>query len=348
MKNKTVLIILIVILSLIVVGLFWVIIYNKIIQEKNIIYKLTYYDNGVPGSKSEINIYNDTVEIIKTNFCSAVDCDESEPKKEEYNYSKENMDKLKKFIDSNFLTTNTNNIEINESELDKYQKKVIQGLLLGEYFFETNVEEYKYKLEYEKSDSLTYDIYFKDDKSILVKKLKMKDYDIVKIDTYSINFSEKNLDILNNYIEKEVKDINSNFIHKSSLIKYEINIINSIIENKESYLKDIQNEPKLMYTITYDGIDCMTPSLYLYSDNTYEYYYTFSTNNKKIIPKTGIYNYDITKIINSVDKYEENPIGPYYIKDSNDNSYITYNTNIELQEFLKSLNITLEKCLEQQ
>ena len=161
------------------------------------------------------------------------------------------------------------------------------------------------------------------------------------------SFSKKNKIILNDYIEKEVKKENENVIYKySTLQKDEINIFNSIAENDESYLNNIENEAKLSYIISYNGINCPTPTLYLYSDNTYEYYYTFGTDNKKLIPKTGTYNYDITKIINNIDKYEENRFGPYSIKEENGKDYTTYNTNTELQELLTSLDIKLEKCLE--
>ncbi len=351
MKNKKiVLIILIVTLFLIIVGIVGFIVYdkyNKKVSEKDaVVYKLIYYDNYEPGSKHEININDDNIEIITTNYCSVLNC-KPKTNKETFKYSKENMDKLKIFFTNNF---SNNNIEFNGNDLTNRQKEVIEGLLLGEYFFEVNVEEYKYKMEYKKNEELSYVIYFKDDKSVLVKKLKNNnDYDIVKVDTYVLNFSKENLNILNNYIEKKVKDENSNVIHKySTLQKDEINIFNSIVENDESYLNNIEDEAKLSYTISYIGINCPTPTLYLYSDNTYEYFYTFGIDNEKLIPKTGIYNYDITKIINNIKKYKENPTGPYYIKDSNGNKYKTYITNVELQEFLKSLDITLEKCLEQQ
>ncbi len=342
-KNKRNPIIIIAIVIVLFIGIGIIL---STIFKSTIIYEITYYDELEPGSKYDISIQDNRVEITTTHFCSVINCNPT-TEKEAFVYSKDNLKKLTTFIDNNF---SNKYIVVHNNELTERQQEIIQGLLLGEYFFETSVEEYKYKIEYSKNDSLTYDIYFKKDNSILVKKLKINsDYDIVKVDTYSINFSKDNLKILNNYIEKEVKNENSNIIYKySSLKKDEINIINSIIENKESYLNDIQNEAKLIYTITYNGIDCQTPSLYLYSDNTYEYYYTFSTNNEILVPKKGTYDYDITKIINNINKYEENQMGSYYIKDSNNNSYVTYNTNIELQELLKSLDITLEKCLEQQ
>ena len=343
-SNKRLLILMIGIVIVIIGGFIPYIKYSK--TENVILHTLIYDDMGEPGSKSEIKIYNDKVEITTTHFCSAIDCS-STTEKEIFNYSKENIEKLKTFINNNF---SNNYIELNDNELTDRQKEVIQGILLGEYFFETNVEEYKYKIEYSKNDSLTYDIYFKNDNSILVKKLKINsDYDIVSVNTYSLNFSQKNKSLLFDYVKKEVKKENDNIIYKySTLQKDEINIFNSIIENNETYLNNIESEAKLTYTISYNGINCPTPTLYLYSDNTYEYYYTFGTDNEKLIPKTGTFNYDITKIISNIDKYEENSFGPYLIKEENGKNYTTYNTNTELQELLTSLDIKLKKCLEQQ
>lgn len=348
-RKNPLLIIAIVIVAFIGIGIILSTIFNFNTPQlsTNVFYNITYYDDLTPGSKYEISVQDNGVEITKTSFCSYVNCS-PKTEKEIFNYSKENIEKLKTFINNNF--SNNYYIELNDNELTERQKEVIQGLLLGEYFFETNVEEYKYKIEYSKNDSLTYDIYFKNDNSILVKKLKINsDYDIVSVNTYSLNFSQKNKNILFDYVEKEVKKENNNIIYKySTLQKDEINIFNSITENNEAYLNNIESKAKLTYTISYNGINCPTPTLYLYSDNTYEYYYTFDTDNEKLIPKTGTYNYDITKIINNIDKYEENSFGPYSIKEENGKNYTTYNTNTELQELLTSIDITLEKCLEQQ
>lgn len=358
-KKKIVIIILFGILGLILLGIGGVIIHNKEEQAKGpIIYRVKYYDDYIPGSESEINVYENSVEIIKIYHCSSIECIEDssnspKPEKKTYHYSQENMDKLKKLMaDNNFVFEEGGIAEIHrgDTKYTEYQKNAIESILFGEYFFEINVETYKYKMEYDKNDELSYIAYFKDDNSILVKKLKYNDdYKIVKVETYSLNFSEENLKILKDYIENEVKIEDSNIIYKHATLKeYELNIIKSIVENKEGYLKDIQDLPKLMYTITYEGIKCDTPTLYLYSNNTYEYYYTYAIGNKKLIPKTGTYNYDMTKIINNIDNYEQDLSGVYIITDNNGNNYETYRTNIELQEFLKSLNVTLEKCLEAQ
>lgn len=67
--------------------------------------------------------------------------------------------------------------------------------------------------------------------------------------------------------------------------------------------------------------------------------------SNNLILKSGIYNYDIKKIIDNIDKYKDDNHGSYSIIDENGNEYITYSTNIELEELLSSLNITLKTCL---
>ena len=348
-KNKNLFIILTIIVILFIsVGLILSIIFKyKSQTSATVLYKIIYHDDGIPGSKYDISIFdNKKIKIVETPSCSANYCGRLTTEKEVFDYSEDNFEKLKTFINNNFSNNST---ELYRRDLTDRQRKMIDGILLGEYFFEISFEEYEYKIEYSVNDNLSYDIYLKNDNSILVKKLKINDsYDIVNIDTYSLDFSQKNKIILNDYIVREIKrnkkDKENSLYKNSTLRKDEINIFNSIIKNDESYLSNIESAAKLSYIISYDGINCNTPTLYLYSDNTYEYYDTFNTNNGKLIPKTGVYNYDIIKLISNIDKYEENYY-PYSIIDENGNNYVTYNTNIELKELLSSLNITLEKCL---
>ena len=182
-EKNPIIIIAIVIVAFIGIGIILSTIFNFNTRplSTNVFYNITYYDDSIPGAKYEISIQDNGVEIITTHFCSAVNCN-PKTETETFNYSKENLEKLKTFINNNF---SQNYIELNENELTERQKEVIQGLLLGEYFFETSVEDYKYKIEYSKNDNLSYDIYFKNDNSILVKKLKINsDYDIVDVNTY--------------------------------------------------------------------------------------------------------------------------------------------------------------------
>lgn len=346
-QKKNLLIILIVVIVIIIgVGIAIFFPFNfKNKTSGTTLYKIVYYDDGIPGSKYDISIFdNNKIEIVETSYCSALDCD-STTTKEDFNYSKSNFEKLKTFIDNNF---SKEQIELHPNELTDKQKEVMQSLLLGEYFFEISVEEYKYKIQYSESDNLSYYIYIKNDDSIIVKKVKTNDnYDITNVNTYSLDFSQKNKTILTDYALKELKKDKDkgNVIYKNSLLrKDEINIFNSITKNDESYLNNAENV-KLSYTISYEGIDCDTPNLYLYSDNSFEYD-TFAINesNEQIL-KSGIYNYDIKKIIDNIDKYKDDNHEPYSIIDENGNKYITYSTNSELEELLSSLNVTLKKCL---
>ena len=316
-------------------------IFKIFINNKN--YMITYYADGIPGSKYDIEVAGNKVKIATTSYCSAVDCD-SFLKTETYTYSNENIQKLEKFLKKNFTGKK---IIVHEDMLSERQREVMAGLVINEYFFELAVEDYQYKIEYAQAEDVVYLIYFKDNNSILVKKGTInKNYDITKIITYELDFSKEHMYTLNEYIKNEVQKEDNNIIYKySTLKKDEKMLLQSIIDNDEKLLDDYKDGAKLLYTISYDGIYCETPILYLYNDNTYEYFDTYSFTDIEIIPKTGTYNYNIENIIANIDKYEANMMGQYYIKSAN-NTYTTYNSNIELMEFLSSINVTLEKCLD--
>jgi len=351
MKKKNVLVIAgIVILAILVVGFSACYIKEKKERADNrIIYNFVYYDDATPGSKREVTIKENKVEVITTNFCSAKDCKESEPKKEEDTYSRENMKKLQSFLDENFSFKEEEVLEIHENDLGGQKKEILTGVLYGEYFFEVAVEDYKYKLDYSKNENLDYVVYFKEDNSILVKRLKINDdYDITDVKTYPIIFSKNGMNALYDYIEKEARGIEDGVINKNSTLrKDEELIIKSITENDEEHLKDIDSKPSVLYVITYQGVNCLTPTLYLYSDNTYEYYYTFSTDGKKLTPKMGTYDFDIKEVLKSSPS-EESKIGYYTIKDNNNKTYKVSALDQKMNELLGSINVSLSKCLEQE
>lgn len=252
-NNKTLKIIIITLLFLIILTIVGVIYFNKmndINDEKNIIYEISFFDGGEPGTNRDIKIYKDKVKINITHGCSYVDC-KSTTEKITKNFSKENIDKLKNFIETNFSTKlNGNKVVIyGTKQLNLYQKDVIYSLEGGESNFEINVEEYKYKIEYHENDNLDYFIYFKDDNSILVKKVLNN-----KITTYKVNFSEENMNRLNNYIEKMIEpepdfpilwrysrkcNISDELFKRYGVSEEEMYIINSIIENNESILDNL-------------------------------------------------------------------------------------------------------------
>lgn len=259
-NNKTLKIIIIALLFLIILTIVGVIYFTKmkvINDEKNIIYEIYFSDGGIPGTSQDIKIYKDKVKVDITHACSAVDCKSTKEEKTQ-NFSKENIDKLKNFIETNFSEKlNGNKVVIKDGarsngveQLNLYQEGVISSLEGGESNFEIYVEKYKYKIEYHENDNLDYFIYFKDDNSILVKKV-LND----KITTYKVNFSEENMNRLNNYIEKMIepepdfpiiwryskKYENSDdwFWKRYGVSEEEMYIINSIIENNESILDNL-------------------------------------------------------------------------------------------------------------
>lgn len=252
-NNKTLKIIIITLLFLIILTIVGVIYFTKIKainDEKNIIYEISFFDDGEPGTNRDIKIYKDKVKINITHACSAVNC-KSKTEKRTQKFSKESIDKLKKFIETNFSTKlNGNKVVIyGTKQLNLYQKDVIYSLEGGESNFEIYVEKYKYKIEYHENDNLDYFIYFKDDNSILVKKVLNN-----KITTYKVNFSVKNMNRLNNYIEKMIEpepdfpilwrysrkcNISDELFKRYGVSEEEMYIINSIIENNESILDNL-------------------------------------------------------------------------------------------------------------
>lgn len=338
MKEKKGLFILIGVIFVLIVVLLTLNAFNvNILDTGKYKYHFKYYDNYIPGSTYEIFVYNNKVEIEETAGCSIPDC-EPAIEKHKYQYSKDNINKLYKFLDS---ISYEDGMEINRNSADEKTNEIITALLLDEKYFELAAEENDYKYELYYSDEVSYVLYLKNDNSVLVKKITVNDeYSITKIDTYSLSFSDKHMDIIRDFIKNHGET-------KYNKEAYDY-IVKSIAEGKEDYLDKIDTSTELVYKITYDGLNCPTPILYLYSNNTYEYYYTFTTTGKTIIPSTSTYNYDISKIINSASNYEERPSGPYYITDKDGNKTKTYDSNVELNEFLNSINVTLAKCAEEQ
>jgi len=75
-NNYRILIIGIALIFLVVIFYF---LYNKSLDNRGeILYKMTYYDDLISGSSSDIQIYEDKIKITTTRFCSYVNCSLSE------------------------------------------------------------------------------------------------------------------------------------------------------------------------------------------------------------------------------------------------------------------------------
>lgn len=310
------------------------------VKESKLLNEFIYYDETVPGFKYEIFIYDDKIKYVETLLCSVDDCVE-ETRNAEENYSKDNIQSLESFIKENNLSKK----EVYYSALSDYEKDVISAILMGQNYFELAYPKYDYKLIYSDNEENEYNFYVKDN-DITVKKALLEGYDINKIETYNINFSKENMEFLVSYIKDLAQNKEDNTVYRSgSVYKNEEKIFNSLTFNDESYLQDKVSNVSLVYEITYDGMNCLTPILRLYSDNTYEYYDTFSLEDNLTF-KTGTYDYDLDNLIKNIDNYEEDPLGPYYIKDKSGKTYVTYSTNTELNDLLSTLGLSLTKCLE--
>lgn len=118
-----------------------------------------------------------------------------------------------------------------------------------------------------------------------------------------------------------------NWVKPSSIYSYIIN----------------EKERKLLFSLEANTLKCHSPKLYVYDDNSYEYYYTYSTNNNPLVSKTGTYNYDINTIIDSIPYNEVDKTLAYTITINDENHYISRYDLID--EFLSSIDINLNVCL---
>lgn len=139
---------------------------------------------------------------------------------------------------------------------------------------------------------------------------------------YIIKYNEEEKAIYNEATIKEIKEM---------LVKIDGDDIDS--SNKE-----------LLFIVNSNNQKCPSPTLYVYSDNTYELYNTYSRNGKKIEPKTGEYNYNTNLILQNIGEFEDN--GTKYIIEDSNNIKHGFNTYAYLEDFLNETNIKIDTCIE--
>lgn len=168
-----------------------------------------------------------------------------------------------------------------------------------------------------------------------------------KYSQYEVDFSKEGRRILKDklimyFIENDRVELVHSELDEESLLA-----VQSIIYNNEKILKTIPSvimEEKLEYTIISNRVNCPTVSLALYSDNTYRYYYTYGTLTENQQYLEGEYTYEASKIMDKINVYEDDGMGPYIIEHKED-TYITYGSNLELRELLDSIGLNLDVCL---
>lgn len=107
------------------------------------------------------------------------------------------------------------------------------------------------------------------------------------------------------------------------------------IKDDDSYVSDLEEDDSrnLIFSVSSSRVNCYTNILFVYDDNTY----TFGSID-------GSYTYDVYKILDSVNNYEPNNHGPFILKDKNNNEFYLYDNNVELNEFVDSIDIYLDIC----
>lgn len=122
-------------------------------------------------------------------------------------------------------------------------------------------------------------------------------------------------------------------------------------------LEDVVDTDGLMFSIIQKDKDCTPVKLNVYSDGKYKLLTTYeackpgSTCAMMLMytkEETGSYNYDVLKILNhskKVESYSSSYTPKYEIYTGKENQrYITGSNNEYLEDFLKSINIDLNKC----
>jgi hypothetical protein len=207
-----------------------------------------------------------------------------------------------------------------------------------EELIQLDASNYDYKLELAKGNN--FHLIYLEDNKINVANLIYENYDLVEIKKHTINF--ENNKIIKDFIKEQFeKDETFKNIYYTGYSYKDKLIMDAIIENNEDYIKNIEAAKELLYTLNYVGMDCLTPTLDIYDDKSYDYNYTFTTDGSEPTPKKGTYDYDLNKLLKTT-KYEdvpEHPAGFFYLKGKEKNYYLGMEDK-ELDDFLKTAGLT--------
>lgn len=346
MKNKKYIWMVLGILLVVIlfIGLFFFL--NKEKEEEDSVpkdYKLTFYDDFTPGGKYDIELdKEENIQFTETRFCSAVDCPQSAPKEVSINLTGENKKYAVNFIKSFFVGTEKTEIEIYQQDLTEIQLATLTLLLENrDDLFSLVSEPYEHMISYDNGNKSFFVYQNKD--NVKVKRINYsEEYDAKDVTTYDITFKETNQKIIVDYLEETFKDSKENYLFlDSTTISSKVQfILNSLSYNDESYLEKMD---KFMFEISNTNLKCPTVYLYVYNDNTYEFYHTFR-DGKPVDRKVGTYTKDAASILKNIGTYEKEGDITYSLKDYNGKRYIVSNKNKELEEFLKDIPENLESC----
>lgn len=101
---------------------------------------------------------------------------------------------------------------------------------------------------------------------------------------------------------------------------------------------EVKLDKKLLFEMTSSKLKCPTSYIKVYEDNIYEY-----IDNSDGFASLGVYNYDISKILDNIESLPDNKAASYTLT-IKDKKYSIYE-NKEVEEFLESIDVNLHRCI---
>lgn len=316
LKKKINLIIIIGIVFIIIISLFFATFFYQ--QKAKYLYEINLKDNIIKVTKNKIYLNGENL-----------------------NFSSENVQDFLKLLKENY--PKDSKLSLDYSKLNSYDEDVFSSILAKSSLdFSLAIVKYLYEIDLAYHNS-HYLIYLQKNNEIYVQEVKLNpNGDITKIlNSYYLKFTKENTTKVYNYLLTLFND-NSHELIKMNVFASEKNIFDSIIYDSEEYLNS--EEIHLLATLSYNGLNCLTPVLYLYDNNTYEYYYTFTTDSSELVPITGHYDLDLSLLLNEI-TYDYN--GYYYEDFITKESYYLNPFGYYTNNILSETNSNLITCLVQ-
>lgn len=305
---------------------------------------------------NEIQVYYEP-NIVCTNPCPV------DIKYFTLSFTDDHMKIINSFFDVLFSNRNQKEIELREEDLDNSQKNIVKSIIYNdESILESSL------IIITDSKTITYrddggsyiDIYYEFDFSNnTVKKIQVE-Y-VANLDengNSSTNVSKLYQKEVPDSLASEIKILSKKILDKTDeeqTISYYI--IKSNTKEKKVYnqddltiikkiLNELDGEREVLFAVKSVRLSCISPELVVYDDNTYEYNYTYTSDETRPpIPKTGTYDYNINEILDLLTD-NKNISDSYYIFKGDERLFLS--SYEPLEEFIKSIGINIHTCINQQ
>lgn len=333
-------------------------------------YAITYQDGvniyNIYKTGNKIEVYADEQVICIKAPCPTVKSNRK------INFSDDNMVIVNDFIDSFFGYHEYKTIQIYRENLNEKQNNILDSIIyndesllnkenaeiFGKYTIITDMRWITMQNDGGSHNSIYYEIDLDNKTIIKIEEAYHANLGGTPTTEKSIFYTKKMDDSLINETKKLIEeiinkeDINSSnnyhsFTIESSNIKKDIYNFDTIKNINKLLTKFDDYNKELVFSLESRMLKCPSPTLYVYNDGTYEYYYTHSSNNKELIPKKGTYNYDTNLILNNIANYEVDTTSSYALTDNGNKLHILADYK-PLEDFLTSIDINIHTCTVEQ